>query len=258
MNKKDSDPYKSWLNKGLYCLLYKELSSTNLTGIALMNASKIAGATAIISDSQVNGRGQLQTIWHASPKKNLTFSIVIPKLKLNVLNQFKLNKAFCLAVHHALSNYCDDLTIKWPNDMYYKDKKLGGILIENQIQGSSIKSCVIGLGLNINEDQWPGDLLNPISLKEITSSHFDIQKLQNELPAEIYTRFTEFFNQSSASIDELYHSLLFGMNQWRTFKDEESEFEGRITGTNALGNLTIENKKGTVKHHPLKSIKFIF
>jgi BirA family biotin operon repressor/biotin-[acetyl-CoA-carboxylase] ligase len=258
MNKKDNDPYKSWLNNGLYCLLYKELSSTNITGIALMNDSKIAGATAIISDSQVNGRGQLRTKWHASPKKNLTFSIVIPKLKLNVLNQFKLNKAFCLAVHQNLLPYCDDLKIKWPNDIYYRDKKLGGILIENQIQGNSIKSCVLGLGLNINEDQWPEELLNPISLKEITNSNFDIEKLQNEIPIKIFNSFTEFFNQSAISIDDLYHSLLFGMNEWRTFQDEAGEFEGRIIGTNELGNLSIEHKKGTVKDYPLKSIKFIF
>ena len=160
MNKIDSNPYKSWLINGLYCLLYKELSSTNLTGTTLMNASKIAGPTAIISDSQINGRGQLRTKWHASPKKNLTFSIVIPKLKLNVLNQFKLNKAVCLAVHQTLSHYSDDLLIKWPNDIYYKEQKLGGILIENQIQGHSIKSCVIGLGININEENWPEDLPN--------------------------------------------------------------------------------------------------
>lgn len=258
MNKKDSDPYKSWLINGLYCLLYKELSSTNLTGIALMNTSKIAGATAIISDSQINGRGQLRTKWHASPKKNLTFSIVIPKLKLNVLNQYKLNKAFCLAVHHTFLPYCDDLKIKWPNDIYYKEQKLGGILIENQIQGSSIKSCVIGLGLNINEDNWPDELLNPIALKQITGTELDIDQLQNEIPIKIFNSFTEFFNQSSSRIDKLYHSLLFGINEWRLFEDEDGKFEGQIIGTNELGNLSIEHKKGIVKHYPLKSIKFLF
>jgi BirA family biotin operon repressor/biotin-[acetyl-CoA-carboxylase] ligase len=258
MNKKDNEPYKSWLINGLYCLLYKELSSTNLTGIALMNTGKIAGSSAIISDSQINGRGQLRTKWHASPEKNLTFSIVIPKLKLNVLNQFKLNKAFCLAVHYTLLPYCNDLKIKWPNDIYYKDQKLGGILIENQIQGNSIKSCVIGLGLNINEDYWPDDLLNPVSLKEISKSNFDIEKLQNEFPIKIFNSFTEFFNKSAGSIDKLYHELLYGINEWRRFQDEDNEFEGRIIGTNGLGNLSVENKKGTVKHYPLKSIRFIF
>ena len=83
-------------------------------------------------------------------------------------------------------------------------------------------------------------------MKEITNSNFDIEKLQNEIPIKIFNSFTEFFNQSAISIDDLYHSLLFGMNEWRTFQDEAGEFEGRIIGTNELGNLSIEHKKGTV------------
>ena len=168
MNKKDNEPYKSWLINGLYCLLYKELSSTNLTGIALMNTGKIAGSSAIISDSQINGRGQLRTKWHASPEKNLTFSIVIPKLKLNVLNQFKLNKAFCLAVHYTLLPYCNDLKIKWPNDIYVNGKKIAGVLIENQIGQTQIKTSIVGIGLNVNQIDFTDAGVGATSLKMIT------------------------------------------------------------------------------------------
>ena len=92
----------------------------------------------------------------------------------------------------------------------------------------------------------------------LSKSNFDIEKLQNEFPIKIFNSFTEFFNKSASSIDKLYHELLYGINEWRRFQDEDNEFEGRIIGTNGLGNLSVENKKGTVKHYPLKSIRFIF
>lgn len=258
MNKNESDPYKSWLINGLFCLLYRELSSTNLTGITLMNENKIGGATAIITDSQVKGRGQLRTKWHASPHKNLTYSLVLPKINILPQEQFKLNKAICLSVQEALSLYSDDIQIKWPNDLYYRNQKLGGLLIENQIQGSTIKSCVIGIGLNINETEWPDDLQNPISLNEIIGKQLDVKKLQQEMTLQIFQNFQKYLAWSDAKINEAYHSNLLGLNEWREFKDNEGVFSGKILGTDTNGLLRIENKKGTVQHYPLKSISFLF
>jgi BirA family biotin operon repressor/biotin-[acetyl-CoA-carboxylase] ligase len=254
----NDDPIDSWVSNGLYALLYKVLDSTNVKALHLMAENKIAGPTAIISESQTQGRGQLQTKWHSSPNLNLTFTLALPKLSVAVNDQFKLNKAVCLAILQSLDEYTSELKIKWPNDIYWEQKKLAGVLIENQIQGVKIKSSVIGIGLNVNEKVWAADIPNPVSLSQITGQEIDLNSFRQKFIGKFYAAFNFFMKQGMHSIDQLYSAQMLRINEWGKFFAENLEFDGKIIGTDNSGNLLVENKNGIVNHYHLKSIKFVF
>ncbi len=257
MNKNDSEPYKSWVKNGLYSLLYKQLDSTNLAASLLLESGKIAGPTAIITDEQRIGRGQLRTKWHSAPGKNLTFTIAIPKLNVPVNRQFKLNKVVALALQQTILPLAGDVKIKWPNDIYHENKKLCGILIENQIVGAQIKSCIIGVGLNVNQSIWTVETQNPTSLKNITHKSYKLNEFQALFPSTFYEHFLNYLTIESTKIDALFNEALFGLGQNLDFRDSEKTFSARILGVNTLGKLMLEKDSGEQVEYANKEVKFL-
>ena len=253
-----TEPTDSWVRNGLYTLYFKELDSTNRTASALIDNKMINGPTAIISEYQKSGRGQLQTKWHSMPNKNLTFSLAYPKFNQPIENQFKINKCLSLAVKSAIDSAGITTKIKWPNDIYFENKKLAGLLVENQISGQQISRCVAGIGININQEEWPDVLNNPISLKQIIGSSTDLKKLFDIWIPLIHTNFTELLGKSNSNISNLYNNSLYGRNQWLNFSDNDLQFRGKITEVNALGELIILNEKGITKNYRFKEIEFLF
>ena len=132
----------------------KETTSTNDYLAHLCRESKAKEFYTVMAESQTKGKGQRGNSWESEAGKNLTFSTVLYPTALEARKQFCLSMLAALACHEALSNYTDGFSIKWPNDIYWKDKKIGGILIENELEGKYITQCIIGIGLNINQWQW--------------------------------------------------------------------------------------------------------
>jgi BirA family biotin operon repressor/biotin-[acetyl-CoA-carboxylase] ligase len=147
----------------------KEVDSTNnFLKELLSNSTPLVEGTVIMAENQYAGRGQQHKSWHTEPGKNLTFSILLMPVFLPVEDQFDLTRVVSLGVFDALWPITGNkLKIKWPNDLYYGDNKLGGILIENIIQSGKIKASVIGIGLNINQESFPPYLPNPKSYMKI-------------------------------------------------------------------------------------------
>ena len=113
--------------------------------------------TAICAEYQTAGRGCGTNRWESERGKNLLFSLLLHPEQIHASKQFHISMAISLAITEALGQYIGNLSIKWPNDIYWKNGKLAGILIENTLQGTMIKDCIIGVGLNVNQQHFRSD-----------------------------------------------------------------------------------------------------
>ena len=167
-----------------------------------------------VADFQTAGRGQKGNTWESEQGKNLLFSILAHPKGIKVQEQFYISEAIALAVSDAViavagPEYAADFSVKWSNDIYYKDFKMAGILIENTLQGSSILDTVVGVGLDVNQEVFVSDAPNPISLKNITGRDYDRDALLDDIIAR-FIGYMELDTPSQrAGVDELYRSRLY-------------------------------------------------
>ena len=134
-------------------------STNNFLKSLVSNSEPLPEGTVIMADDQYAGRGQQNNIWKAEPGKNLTFSVLLKPTFLPLSQQFLLNMVVSTAINNALSHFLSDgLSVKWPNDIYFRDQKIGGVLIENTIVGNDIKTAIIGIGINVNQQHFEAEL----------------------------------------------------------------------------------------------------
>jgi BirA family biotin operon repressor/biotin-[acetyl-CoA-carboxylase] ligase len=221
-----------------------------------MRLESIEEGTVFLAYEQFAGRGQMKNSWESEPGKNLTFSIVLYPEFLEIRRQFQLSKVVSLGIYSALNKYVKELRIKWPNDIYAGELKLAGILIENSIMSGSIKSSVIGIGLNVNQTVFVSDAPNPVSLQLLTNKHFDCDQLLREILEGINFYYQLLTDRETAKIDQDYLSALFRLNEWHEFKTEDSVFSGEIIGVNEIGQLLIKNAQGKILEFHFKEVEF--
>jgi len=249
----------SGLFVGQNFITIKQVDSTNnfLKDLA-SNSKPLIEGTVIMAENQYAGRGQQQNGWHAEPGKNLTFSILLKPTFLPVTDQFDLVRAVSLGVFEALAPLLDDkLKIKWPNDIYYADQKLGGMLIENMIQGGQIKNAVVGIGLNINQEIFPNHLPNAISLKQILHQDYDLNGLLSEICRHIEAYYLNLKAGKISFVRETYLKRLYWLNEKKSFRSKEEMFDGVINNVRDNGMLVVKNNKGEELEFSLKEITFI-
>ena len=152
---------------------YNELDSTNNEARRVLDA--LDNLSVIAAVGQSAGRGQGDHTWFASPGKNITATIVLKPENLSAGDYLFVTRVTTLALLSYLREHGVQARIKWPNDIWVEDRKICGILIENIIDGNRMKACLIGIGLNINEEGWPENLPNPVSLKELTGKEYDVR-----------------------------------------------------------------------------------
>ncbi len=212
-----------------------------------------------ITDNQTNGRGEnKQKSWISQPFQNLTFSFLLHPYFLAAQQHFYLNMMVSLAIQDVLQKWTHTLKkegfkIKWPNDIYYHKKKLGGILIENQCQNQYIKRSVIGIGLNVNTKEKNS---HRISLNEINGSFFSLYHLLNAL----LLSFENYYSKLSLNTDftQIYLKHLFQYKKKMLFQYKKKIFLGKITDITIQGLLGImhdENKK--TQYYPPHTIQWI-
>lgn len=210
----------------------------------------------IYAGFQTAGRGQTGNGWESEANKNLLCSILLPPRK----NLFDLNVAVSVAVRRLLG---EDFTIKWPNDIYWQDKKVAGILIENAMIGNEINYSVAGIGLNVNQTDWKTDAPNPVSLRQITGQAYDIDVLMQKLYDEVQKALEE-------DVWDDYRAHLYRREGWWPFAEREVSivpsrvlterpekmFLAQITEVTEQGELVLQTKEGTKKYH-FKEIQFV-
>ena len=241
-----------------YILLH-ETASTNT--YLMRMATILPSGTVIHTNNQSAGRGQRGNSWEAEPGKNLTFSQLIKDAAVIPAEQFYISEAVSLAIVEYLNRYTGGISIKWPNDIYYNDKKICGILIEHTLQGNAIKNTVIGVGLNINQTEFRSDAPNPVSLAQIIGKETPLEEALHAVCEliEKHTDFKGFTADKFAEMHKQYLSKLYRNDgAMHTFAlPDGTRIEARITDVLPDGTLCLTHSDGTAGRYAFKEIAFI-
>ena len=200
---------------------------------------RTAEMVIVQADYQTAGRGRGTHVWESARGENLLCSILIHPKNVRAMHQFILSKAGALALHAVLNAYVGDCTIKWPNDIYYKDSKLAGTLIETNIKDNAVDTCIFGIGLNINQTAFPAHLPNPVSLRNITGEEIDIMGVMKHIVTAFTNRLSLVYEGQDDVIREAYNNALYRRGKDCRFRDSQGEFTGRIDGAAYDGALLL-------------------
>ena len=242
---------------GQHLLRLDEVNSTNQHALDLIREVGVPEGAVVIAESQLNGRGQRGNTWNSEPGKNLTASFIFKPLFLEADDYFYLTKITTLAITKILKEKLTErVSIKWPNDIYVEDKKIGGILIENQLKGSRIGVSVIGIGLNINQLDF-GELSDKAtSLKIESGTHHSIDYFLNDLCEGLEANYLRV-KSNKQLLDRAFESQLYGLNQWKTFLVEGSPKELMVKGVSPHGRLEIIDRSNTPQKFDFRQVKFM-
>ena len=211
--------------------------------------TKPVEGTAISAREQTAGRGQIGRSWHATPGLNLTTSVIFYPRFLPADRQFRFSQAVSLAVADTvmahLPHRADAVRIKWPNDIYVADRKIAGILIQNGVQGRHLGYSVAGIGLNVNETDFPAGLPNPTSLAREAGRPFALESVANDLYRYLEQRYLAARSRRDEDDERRYGQLLYRMGRPSYFRREDgSRFRGTIVHVDARGRLLIDSERG--------------
>ena len=238
-------------------LRFEELSSTNNKLKELKQNQNLEEFTVVQTYRQTAGKGQAGNSWESEEKKNLTFSTLLKPSYVEILEQFIISKAVALGITDVFNSIRPGFSIKWPNDIYYNNKKIGGILIENAIRQDCISESVIGIGLNINQTKFVSDAPNPISLKSITGKNFDLDEMLLRTLERIAGYVNMIKNGESESLDKLYLDQLYRKSGYHLYNDANGEFRAQITGINNYGHLELTTQEGERRSYAFKEVEFV-
>ena len=234
----------------------KEISSTNDYALELVRTENVPEFTVIRADFQTKGRGQIGNHWVADSGKNLLFSVILHPTHIAANNQFILSQCVSLALSRTVSLFCDDVSIKWPNDLYVGDKKIAGILIENLLNGKNIASSIIGIGLNVNQENFIG-AENPISLRNILHNNLNIKEILILFLQELQSLYTIIPAQNE-TIRRDYLAHLYLLGKQAQYKDKDGTFTGAISSVSDDGKLHIIDSTGQERAYYFKEVEYLF
>ena len=221
--------------------------------------NKVEEFTTVCDDYQTAGKGQRGNSWEATKGANLLFSFVCYPTFVPIRQQFVLSQLISLGIKETLDEYCSDISIKWPNDIYWKEKKICGILIENDLQGNSIGRCISGIGLNINQEVFLSDAPNPISLKQITGKHYQRETILEKVMQRIEQSYQKL-KEDSAYASELatrYAASLFRREGLHCYQDKDGLFNARLVRVEADGRFVLMDEVNQERSYLFKEVQYV-
>lgn len=241
---------------------YIEVEMTDSTSTYLRNhlpdlEGDGKGLTVVSTAYQTSGRGQGTNKWESERGKNLLFSILCHPVWVPLHSQFLISEAVALALRDVLSNYTGDIAIKWPNDIYWKDKKISGTIIENFLSKNHIRDCIIGTGINVNQKEFHSDAPNPVSLAQVLGKELDKDALLKEVVEAFSIYLNDLRNGNYEKIVSLYTSYLYRGHGFFKYHDKEGEFEAALVEVEDDGHLILRDKEGKMRSYAFKEVEFI-
>ena len=219
------------------------LPTTVSTNNHAMNEARLgqtSDGAAYFALDQYQGKGQRDKTWNSKPGENIILSVIKDCSGFHLNNQFQLSVAVALACFDFFSAYAGDETrIKWPNDIYWRDRKAGGILIENMVKSDRWGKAIIGMGININQTTFDTIEGKPVSLKQITGKSFDPISLAKELCQHLEHRFLVLENKPFDQLLSAYNDQLYKKDELVPFKRNNIQFQAKVNGVDKDGHLLI-------------------
>ncbi len=209
------------------------------------------GIRAVWADYQTHGRGQGGNHWESERGQNLTCSVLLQPADIPAHAQFRISMAVALAVVDALKPYAgEELSVKWPNDIYWRDRKLAGILIENRLQGNRIEESIVGIGINVNQRQFRSDAPNPVSLWQITGR----ETPREDLLEDLLQRIPVYLGQD---LKARYMQALYRREGLHPYRDCQGTFQASVADVEDDGHLVLQDSQGHQRRYAFKEVAFV-
>ena len=210
------------------------------------------------AECQSAGRGQRGHTWHSNEGVNLTFSTVLKPTFLAAVEQFILSEVVALSLVDALAEYGVECRIKWTNDIYAGDKKIAGVLIEQSLAGDTIARTVVGIGLNVNQREFPADLPNPTSIVVERGAECERREVLECFLKHLEKWYSRLERGEREVIESAYNYRLYRRDEFHAYALPSGErFEAVIRGVRATGHLVLEHRDGSFGEYAFKEVEFV-
>jgi len=247
----------STLFTGQRVVKLEETGSTNRFLNDLIQNEILPEGTVVTANYQVSGQGLGGTSWSSEPGKNLLMSVVFNPDFLPVKKIYLISKAIALAIKDFLVEENIQAKIKWPNDIYVGDKKICGVLIENSIRGSIVLQSICGIGLNVNQEVFPEEVPNPISMRLVTGKNYSVDECRIKLCRQLEKRYLQIKSQNFNLINNDYLKSLHRFYEMENYETESGKFSAQIIDVEDEGRLVIKKENGSILRFSFKEIKFL-
>jgi BirA family biotin operon repressor/biotin-[acetyl-CoA-carboxylase] ligase len=237
-------------------IFFKELESTNSYISRTLVTEQLTEGTIVHTEYQSAGKGQAGNKWESEKDKNLTFSIILYPSFIRPSEQFLISVSISLGICDFLKRHIDNCSIKWPNDIYANNDKIAGILIEHSLMADKIQNTIAGIGLNINQERFISDAINPVSLKLLTGREYDLNVVLDQISLDLDKRYNQLINKEFGQLRNDYISQIFRLNEWSQFKDSSGYFRGRIITVTDEGLVRVEKDGGELVDYA-SNLKYI-
>ena len=221
----------------------------------------------VVAEYQTAGKGCGSNTWESERGKNLTFSVLLHPTEIRASWQFRISEAVSVALCETLERYFrplspsdsspdsgeQEVTIKWPNDIYVGDRKICGILIENRLKGSTITDSIVGIGLNVNQRVFLSDAPNPVSIYQLTGEETDREALLETFLREL----PKAFEMEPEALAEAYRSRLYRREGMHRFQDDQGVFEAKVLNVLDDGRLVLLDAEGKARIYAFKEVQFV-
>ena len=232
----------------------KETTSTNDE----VRDPKYGHLDALWAEYQSAGRGQRGHSWHSEEGENITFSVVLTPTFLPIQEQFLLSEIVALSLVHTLREYGIECRIKWTNDIYAGDNKIVGILIEHALSGETLARTIVGIGLNVNQREFPSDLPNPTSMACERGQYFDREDVIKRIVANLDVLYRRLEAGEKEAIEREYISTMYHLDEPHTYAYPSGErFVATIRGVRHSGELCLEHSDGIIREYAFKEVEFV-
>lgn len=215
------------------------------------------------TEFQTAGRGQKGNSWESEKSKNLLFSILLHPVYVQPSKQFCISEAIALAVVKSLKEIvadelvAKDFSVKWPNDIYWKNKKIAGILIENELFGSTIRDCIVGVGININQQNFISDAPNPVSLYNILGVNTNVEEVLDAIIKQFVANVSMIENGQTDLLHNEYMDSLFRRKGIYPYRDADSEFMATIKEVREDGRLILTDSDDKERIYEFKEVAIV-
>ncbi len=215
------------------------------------------GLTLVTAEFQTAGRGAGTNRWESERSQNLLFSLISYPKGLLANQMFALSEVTALAIRDTLSSYTPGFQIKWPNDIYYNDKKISGMLIENDLQGKWVHRSIIGVGVDINQTRFLSDAPNPVSLAQILGKAVERNQVLNSILLQFNHYYGMMEREQFSELHNRYMQHLYRRNALHPYADATGTFQARIIDVEPTGHLVLECQNGEQRRYDFKEVSFL-